>query len=186
MNKENSRWLLWGAVGLASAAAAAIPLLPVLRRRAMRVTTILKKDHRMVSAMIATIQAMPKVNRKAIKTLVEQLYSNVIVHETAEDEVVYSMIRNVGSEDARSAIDRAYREQETVKTMIEELRTLDPLGARFDQRLQEFKETITDHANLEESSVFTAIEDRVSEDRQTVMGERLHLRKKELHHQVAA
>src|SRR5437773_855359 len=72
------KWaLIGGAVG---AGAALISLLPVIKRRAMRVTTILKKDHKVVSGLIMTLQMTPRINGTVRKTLFDQIRRNVMVH----------------------------------------------------------------------------------------------------------
>ena len=51
---RNSGVLKWGLIGSAIAGGIAlVPLVPVLKKRAMRATTILTKDHRMVSGLPA-------------------------------------------------------------------------------------------------------------------------------------
>src|SRR5689334_22113672 len=71
----------WGLIGGGIAAGAVlIPLIPAIKKRAMRVTTILKKDHRMVSGMIATLQLMPRMNGIGRRTLFEQIRNNVMLH----------------------------------------------------------------------------------------------------------
>jgi len=51
---RNSGVLKWGLIGSAIAGGIAlVPLVPVLKKRAMRATTILKKDHRMVRGLPA-------------------------------------------------------------------------------------------------------------------------------------
>ena len=71
---KSSKFGKWGIIGGAIAGGAAlISLVPVIKRRAMRVTTILKKDHRMVSGLIMTLQMTPRVNGKIRRTLFDQI-----------------------------------------------------------------------------------------------------------------
>jgi len=60
---RNSGVLKWGLIGSAIAGGIAlVPLVPVLKKRVMRATTILKKDHRMVSGLLMTLEMTPKFN----------------------------------------------------------------------------------------------------------------------------
>src|SRR6516164_7326232 len=60
---KDSEVLKWSLIGSGIAAGAAlIPLIPAIKRRAMRVTTILTKDHRMVSGLISTLDITPRLN----------------------------------------------------------------------------------------------------------------------------
>src|SRR6266550_832215 len=86
----------WGLIGGGIAAGVAlIPLIPAIKRRAMRVTTILKKDHRVVSGLIMTLEITPKINSTVRKTLFEQIRHSVMVHAQAEEEVLYPAMRNL-------------------------------------------------------------------------------------------
>src|SRR5438874_13813954 len=96
----------WGIVGgVVAVGAALIPLIPVMKRRAMRVTTILKKDHRMVSGLIMTLQMTPRINSTVRKTLFEQIRNNVMVHAQAEEEVLYPTMRNLMFQSGESKVD---------------------------------------------------------------------------------
>jgi len=185
MKKTTSKWLYFGAAG-AAAAGVLIPLVPVLRRRAMRVTTILRKDHRLVSAMLTTMEFTPKVNRTLINRLVEELYDSVTMHEIVEDEILYPIVRNVATSEWKASLEKASRGQQIVKEKLQKLRKTDPMSGDFDKLLADFKHTILNHAELEEHSIFPIIEERTSTERQTTMGERLHQRKKEIQQRLAA
>src|SRR5689334_11249648 len=91
--RRGTNWRLWG--GIIAGGASLIPLIPIIRRRAMRVTTILKKDHRMVSGLMMTLEMTPKFNGKVRKSLFNQIYTNLMAHATAEEEVFYPAVRNV-------------------------------------------------------------------------------------------
>jgi len=87
---RGSRFAKWGMIGSAIAGGAAlIPLVPMIKRRAMRVTTILKKDHRMVSGLIMTLQMTPRINGMVRRTLFDQIRNNFMLHAQAEEEVLY-------------------------------------------------------------------------------------------------
>src|SRR4051794_26960706 len=78
----------WGIItGAIAGGVALIPLIPAIKRRAMRVTTILKKDHRMVSGMIMTLQMTPRMNATVRRTLFDQIRKNLMIHAQAEEEV---------------------------------------------------------------------------------------------------
>src|ERR1700755_2334972 len=80
--------LKWSVIGSGIAAGAAlIPLIPAIKRRAMRVTTMLTKDHRVVSGLIKALEMTPKVNATVCRTLFEQIRNNVMVHAQAEEDV---------------------------------------------------------------------------------------------------
>jgi hemerythrin superfamily protein len=176
------KWAILGGVG---GTVAMISLLPTIRRRAMRVTTILKKDHRVVSGLLMVLEKTPR-NAMLRTPLVDELYENITAHEHAEDDVVYSTIQDVGSATLRQEIRQARKGQPTIRELVATLRETDPESEEFDQWLAELKQNITEHAELEERSVFRYVEERISEERQFEMGQRLHELKARLLEEHAA
>jgi hemerythrin superfamily protein len=177
----------WGILaGVVAAGAALIPLVPIIRRRAMRVTTILKKDHRMVSGLLVTLENTPKINSAIRRSLFHQICRNILTHERAEDDVLYAAVRNYGFYQGGPQINQAFEGQQRIKDMVEGMMRLDPMGERFEVSLRELKQTVLEHAELEEQSVFKFVESRFSKEQQSNMGERLHERKAELKDRIAA
>src|SRR6516165_7292716 len=72
--RKGSDVLKWSLIGSGIAAGAAlIPLIPAMKKRAMRVTTILTKDHRLVSGLIATLEVTPRLSGSVRKRLFEEI-----------------------------------------------------------------------------------------------------------------
>src|SRR6185369_6755169 len=70
----------WGIIGGSIAGGVALfSLIPAVKRRAMRVTTILTKDHRMVSGLMTTLQMTPRINGMIRKRLFDQIRNMVMV-----------------------------------------------------------------------------------------------------------
>src|SRR5678810_802258 len=111
-------WKLWG--GVIAGGASLISFIPMIRRRAMRVTTILKKDHRMVSGLMMTLQMTPRFNGTVRKSLFNQIFTNLMAHATAEEEVFYPAIRNVAFGQGHQ-VDEAYKEHAVVKDLLHEM-----------------------------------------------------------------
>src|SRR5438128_11525477 len=113
---RNSGVLKWGLTGSALAGEIAlVPLVPVLKKRAMRATTILKKDHRMVSGLLMTLEMTPKFNGIVRKALFNQIRQSLVIHTQVEEEIFYPAIRNLMFGGENTKIDEAYREHQTVK-----------------------------------------------------------------------
>ena len=178
-----TNWTLWG--GIIAGGASLIPFIPMIRRRAMRVTTILKKDHRMVSGLMMTLEMTPKFNSTVRKSLFNQIYNNLMAHATAEEEVFYPAIRNVAFGQAQD-VDEAYREHGIVKDLLREMSNMDPMSEEFDSKLTELKNNVQHHVEEEEHELFGLCETRMSEEQLREIGEALSERKKELKIQRAA
>jgi hemerythrin superfamily protein len=178
-----TNWTMWG--GIIAGGASLIPLIPIIRRRAMRVTTILKKDHRIVSGLIMTLEMTPRFNGTVRKSLFKQIYNNLMAHTTAEEEVFYPAIRNVAFGQAHD-VDEAYREHGVVKDLLRQLSNLDPISEEFVSKLSELKSNVMHHVEEEEGELFQICETRMSEEQLREIGQALRERKKELKVQQAA
>ena len=180
---RGTNWAMWG--GIIAGGASLIPFIPMIRRRAMRVTTILKKDHRMVSGLIMTLEMTPKFNGTVRKSLFNQVYNNLMAHATAEEEVFYPAIRNVAFGQSEQ-VDEAYKEHGTVKDLLRQMSNMDPISDEFDRRLAELKSNVQHHVDEEEGELFQLCENRMSEEELREIGQAFSERKKELKTQRAA
>ena len=176
-------WTLWG--GIVAGCASLIPLIPMIRRRAMRVTTILKKDHRVVSGLMMTLEMTPKFNATVRKSLFNQIYNNLMAHATAEEEVFYPAVRNVAFGQSEQ-VDEAYREHDTVKELLRQMSNMDPISDEFANKLGELKSNVQHHVEEEEDELFELCENRMSEEQLREIGQAFSERKKELKIQKAA
>src|SRR5438093_3907571 len=173
--RNGSNLAKWGIIGGAIAGGAAlIPLIPLIKKRAMRVTTILKKDHRLVSGMILTLQMTPRINGMVRKTLYAQIRNDLMVHAQAEEEVLYPAMRNFMFTEARSNVDEAYRDHQQIKDLLNDLGTIDPLSDAFDGKLADLKRSIQHHVDREEGEMFRILTQRMSTDQQQELGRRIH------------
>jgi hemerythrin superfamily protein len=177
----------WGLIGGAIAGGVAlIPLIPAIKNRAMRVTNILKKDHRVVSGMIMTLQLTPRINGTVRKTLFDQIRNIVMVHAQAEEEILYPAMRNFMFMGGESKVDEAYREHQQVKDLLNDLATMDPNSDAFDAKFADFKSKIDHHVKEEEGEMFPTIQQRMSTEAQEELGQRVHDRKMDLKGRMAA
>ncbi|HLH31636.1 MAG TPA: hemerythrin domain-containing protein [Terriglobia bacterium] len=184
---KGSSVLKWSLIGSGIAAGAAlIPLVPALKKRAMRVTTILTKDHRLVSGMIKTLEMTPRINGMLRKTIFEQIRTNVMVHAQAEEEVLYPAMRNIMYVGGESKVDEAYREHQQVKDLLNDLETMDPNTDAFDTKFADFRNKIEHHVDEEENEMFVMLKQRMSTERQEELGQRIHDRKMSLKTKMAA
>ena len=171
--------------GVVGGGVAIMSALPVLKRRALRATTLLKKDHRVVSGLIAALEMTPKSGSTARKKLFEQIRNSVMVHAQAEEEILYPAVRNLFVGDA-SIVDESYREHQTVKDLLNDLLTMDPSTEAFDTKFAQFKNNLEHHVDEEENDMFVTIMQRMSFEQQEALGRRIHDRKMHLKRKRAA
>src|SRR5216110_2597403 len=137
---NSSNILKWSLIGGAIAGGAMIPLVPALKKRAMRATTILKKDHRVVSGLLMTLEMTPKFSAMARKALFNQIRADLMVHTQVEEEIFYPAIRNLAFGGESGKVDEAYREHQTVKDLLNQMSNMDATSDEFDGKLRELKQ----------------------------------------------
>ena len=185
--RDNSRLAKWGIIsGAIAGGAALIPIIPALKRRALRPTTILKKDHRMVSGLMLTLQMTPRINGMVRRRLFDQIRYSLMVHTQAEEEILYPAMRHIMLMNGQSKVDESYREHQRIKDLLNDLSTIDPTNDAFDTKLVDLKNTIQHHVEEEEEEMFPLLMQRMSADEQEVLGRRIHDRKMDLRTRTAA
>jgi hemerythrin superfamily protein len=184
---RGSSFTKWGLIsGAIAGGAALIPLVPAIRRRAMRITTILKKDHRMVSGLITTLQMTPRINGMVRTVLLNQIHNQVMLHAQSEEEVLYPAMRNLMGMVAQSKVDEAYREHQEIKDLLNDLTTMDPVSDAFDAKFAGLRGRIEQHVKEEERLMFEMLKQRLPTDQQEELGRRVHERKRDLKRRMAA
>ena len=181
---EVLKWTLIGS-GIATGAAL-IPLIPWIKTRSMRVTTILTKDHRLVSGLITALEMTPRLNSMVRKRLFEQIRTNVMVHSQVEEEILYPIMRNLMFMRGESKVDESYREHQQIKDLLNGMAMMDPNTDAFDNRFDDFKSRIQHHVEEEESEMFPVVRQRMSTEEQEHLGQRIHDRKMDLKRRMAA
>jgi hemerythrin-like domain-containing protein len=115
-----------------------------------------------------------------------KIHRELLAHETAEDEVLYKVIRNRGFAVAGPQVEEAYREQDRVRDMLNRFDTIDPMSDDFSFRLRELIETMERHADREEKYVFTYVETLFSREEQEDLGRQVHATKKQMKEHLSA
>jgi hemerythrin superfamily protein len=158
--------------------------LPAIKRRAYRVTTILKKDHRMVSGLFWTLQQT--TNPHIRKSIFTQLQTQLETHAQAEEEVFYSAMRHLYTAAAERQVDEADREHQRIKDLCHEIAAIDPNSYQFMSKVNELKETVEHHVEEEETEMFRLAHNNMSNDELEHLGRRLHDRKLQIKQRTAA
>ena len=107
-------------------------------------------EARLLTAEVET--AKGDARRKAFERLVRLL----AVHETAEEEVIYPVLKLVGDDGAQIA-DARKAEEDAAKKALSDLESTDIKSPEFDQKFGSFKQMLLRHAANEEREVFPRI-----------------------------
>jgi hemerythrin superfamily protein len=185
--RRRSTFANWMRIGSTLAGGAAlISLIPTMKKRALLATTILKKDHRVVSGLIRTLQMTPRINGMLRTTLLNQIRDILMIHTQTEEEVLYPTMRNYVVNQGRLHVDESYREHQQIRDILTDLSTMNPISDEFDRKVEELKAKIRHHVSHQEGEMLPALMERMSKEQLLYLGRRIHDRKLDLKLRMAA
>lgn len=115
------------------------------------VTTLIRQQHDQVRRLLTEVGSGRNVEDNFC-----ELRRLLAVHETAEEEVVYPMLRTTGEEGTRITEARLMEETEG-KQILSELEKKEPGSAEFTKLFEKLRTAVTEHASAEESQVLPII-----------------------------
>jgi hemerythrin superfamily protein len=129
------------------------------------VLTVIAAQHQLIREQFEQVaQALPAER----DDLFCELRRMLAVHETAEEEIVYPVLRISGDEGATIA-DRRIREESRAKELLADLEKLGTGEPEFPTRLHALRVDVETHALREEQEVLPTLRAHQSEDRLRVM-----------------
>jgi hemerythrin superfamily protein len=93
----------------------------------------------------------------------EELIRLLAVHETAEEEVVYPVVR-AQVPNGEALADARTEEEDRAKAALSDLEKVGVDSPEFDAQLQAVEQLVLSHANAEESEVFQRLREAISAD----------------------
>jgi hemerythrin superfamily protein len=113
---------------------------------------LLKSDHQEVDQLFAQYEKQKDKNGGKAD-LVEKICTALTVHAQIEEEIFYPAAREA-LEDDEELIDEAEVEHSTLKSLIEQLETMDPEDELYDAKVKVLSEYVKHHVKEEEGEVF--------------------------------
>lgn len=136
------------------------------------VTEMLHMDHQDLRDLFF---AFKSVERGASKEkLVKEILTELFVHSTAEEEIVYSAI----AKEAEALVNEAETEHRMVKYLMAELSKMKPSDDQFDAKVTVLSELVEHHVQEEEKEMFKKL--RESDADLESLAEQVSERKEEL------
>lgn len=125
----------------------------------MNAIDLLKADHDKVQALFRQYDSAAGQSQQ--QELAEQIFTELEVHTTLEEELFYPAVRaKLGAEDVEEAEDEeedlvseALEEHQEVKTLIAALRGMNPSDAQFQAKFTELREGVEEHVGMEEDEL---------------------------------
>lgn len=122
----------------------------------MDIMQVLHRDHVKVDELFFQFSKSEDDAEK--KSLVDQIILELTLHAKAEEEVVYSKIRD-GEKEVESMMDEADTEHHVVKFLLAELGGMKPSDDHFDSKVTVLCELVKHHVEEEETEMFEKLKD---------------------------
>jgi hemerythrin superfamily protein len=131
------------------------------------VVELLTSQHEQVKSLFA---ALRNVKGDAATEPFDDLRAMLAVHETAEEEVVYPAVRQLGFDDIVEA--RLTEEDEAKKTLAD-LEKMGPTAPEFAGALASFEKDVVAHAEAEEREIFPRLRQGIDAEQRRRMAQAL-------------
>jgi hemerythrin superfamily protein len=124
----------------------------------------LRKDHEEVRSLLNQIDSASGQQKKE---LFQQLVSELIRHEVAEEEILRPVSKRDAGEDIAEA---RTKEESQAEELLKEMEKLDPSNGEFTEKFAKLRTEVERHAAAEETEEFPKVEQAESADRLEQMG----------------
>jgi hemerythrin superfamily protein len=130
------------------------------------VTEVVRQQHKDVTARLAAVQHKTGEDRNhEFRALVEILTG----HETAEEAVIYPVLRDIGDNGVKIA-DARTSEEAAATVILTHLQTLDTNSSEFMTAFTDFADKVHQHAAHEEAEVLPLLTSTITEAQRFEMG----------------
>src|SRR4029077_10151082 len=136
---------------------------------AMDATELLIKDHEKVQGLFAQFErAREDAQKKSM--LFEKIKDELQMHTKVEEEIFYPAVEELPIERAKDDIERSLQDHEEVDALLDQLQSLAPDDADFDERMAELMDAVRTHIQLEQEEAFKVAHAGLGEERLNEMG----------------
>jgi hemerythrin superfamily protein len=122
----------------------------------MDAITLLKADHKTVSALFKKFDKLGDRAEKTKRELVDKIIEELSIHAAIEEQLFYPAARECAP-DTEDHILESLEEHHIVKWVLSELEDLDPGDERFDAKVTVLKENVEHHVEEEEQDWFPKV-----------------------------
>lgn len=125
----------------------------------MNAIDMLKADHKKVKKLFREYQAAGDRAYQKKKGIAEEVFTEITVHSTLEEELFYPVMKERTDENGKDLVAESFEEHHVVAILIEELKALDPKDERYDAKFSVLMENIEHHIEEEEGELFPEAEE---------------------------
>ena len=137
--------------------------------QAMDATELLMKDHENVQGLFAQFdRANEDAQTKSM--LFEKIKDELQMHTKVEEEIFYPAVEELPIERAKDDIERSIQDHKEVDALLDELQSLSPDDADFDEKMTELMDAVRSHIQLEQEEVFKVARAGLGEEQLMELG----------------
>lgn len=145
----------------------------------LNIQDVIRMDHTKVNTLFMEIENTN--DPKKIEEYFAQIYKDLSVHSEAEEQVVYPAVRPFYGD-----TQELYDEQAEMKTMLEEIKSMNASDSNFKAKVEMLKNAVQEHVRQEENDMFMAIRNNCSDDQREQMATQFKQAKMQLQEKMAA
>ena len=146
----------------------------------MDAIALLIADHNRVRGLFARFETAKEAEDAAtMSTLGDEIFTELTVHTTIEEEIFYPWIRGLADE-VSELVDEGVQEHHVVKVLMEELGGLSAEQDEWVAKMAVLIENVEHHADEEETEMFPKVTSNSSAEQREELAQQLEARKAEL------
>ncbi len=132
------------------------------------IVELIEADHRAAKELLGRFENVGPEDRS---TYFHEVVTELVRHEVAEEHVVYPIIRHGSPQGASEAADRI-AEQSALVGLLAQMEKLDPSSAEFATDFLTMRQSVLDHADLEEAHTLPLLADVEDVESRVALGGR--------------
>ncbi|RCJ22010.1 hemerythrin [Nostoc minutum NIES-26] len=151
------------------------------KKQATNILSLIEAEHRQVEQLFSEAE---KSQGKKLYECFNQIYLALNLHARTEELVFYPAMREY--EETEQYVEEAEEEHEDVSALLEEIKELQPTAPEFQEKLSELQQAVQHHVQEEESEIFDAVRECMSDEELTELASEFQEAKAKLEEDVKA
>lgn len=151
------------------------------KNKATDIISLIEAEHRQVEKLFSEIE---KAKKNKILECFQEIYKALNLHARTEELAFYPALREY--EETEQYVEDAEEEHDEVSVMLEEIKAIKPNEPEFLEKISELQEAVQHHVEEEESEIFNAVRECMSDKQLTELGKEFQEAKAKLKPDVEA
>jgi len=139
----------------------------MVNRKVSDILSLIETDHREVEKLFEQLEN--SADSKKVQDTFKKIFTELSLHSHAEELVLYPAMQEY--EETKQYIEEAESEHNTVKILLEQMKSLKPSDPEFEVKLKYLKESTLHHVEEEKNEVFAAVRECMDEKELESLGQ---------------